>query len=105
MLTHAALLTGGVAVLEKLDLALHLLVIWEIFSRFINSDRNPCGAKLWCTCRNAAVMDFLDKEEIVLCEKDSSGRTEVFGLRDKKAVRRSDVFSKKYGPITQNQHG
>ena len=93
---HAALMTGGLAVIDELDLAIHPLVMPEIFSWFTNADRNTKDAQLWFTCQNAAVMDFLDKEEIFLCEKDRHGGTEVFGLRDMKAVRRSEVFSKKY---------
>lgn len=95
-LIRAALQVGGVAVLDELDLAIHPLILPEIFNWFTDDRRNPNNAQLWFTCQNIAAMDFLDKEEIFLCEKDAQGRSEVFGLRDIPSVRRSELFSKKY---------
>lgn len=93
---RAALETGGIAALDELDLAIHPLVLPEILRWFTDSRRNPHGAQIWFTCQNAALLDFLDKEEIFFCEKDGRGRSIVYGLRDVQDVRRSDNFAKKY---------
>jgi predicted ATPase len=93
---HVALETGGIAVLDELDLAIHPLVLPEILRWFIDPRRNPHGAQIWFTCQNAAILDFLDKEEIFFCEKDGRGRSIVYGLSDVQDVRRADNFAKKY---------
>lgn len=48
------------------------------------------------TCHNTALLEDLQKEEIVLCEKDASGCTEVFRLADVKNVRRGENFFRAY---------
>lgn len=91
-----ALQNGGIAIIDELDASIHPNILPEIFSWFHDVDRNPHNAQLWMTCHNAALLDFLTKEEILFCEKDALGKTSVFGLNDVIGVRRSDNFYKKY---------
>ncbi len=91
-----ALETGGVAVIDELDLAIHPLVLPEIVRWFHDQDRNPHDAQLWMTCQNASLLEDLIKEEVLFCEKDSRGRTIVYSLRDVQAVRRGDNYYRKY---------
>jgi hypothetical protein len=95
-LLNLALQTGGVAVVDELDLAIHPLVLPEILRWFHDSERNPHDAQLWMTCNNATLLEDLAKEEVLFCEKDDLGRTSVYGLRDVQAVRRSDNYYRKY---------
>jgi hypothetical protein len=95
-LLYQALETGGVAVVDELDLAIHPLVLPEMLRWFHDSERNPYDAQLWMTCNNASLLEDLVKEEILFCEKDDLGRTTVYGLRDVQAVRRSDNYYRKY---------
>ena len=95
-LLYQALETGGVAVVDELDLAIHPLVLPEMLRWFHDSERNPYDAQLWMTCNNASLLEDLVKEEILFCEKDDHGRTTVYGLRDVQAVRRSDNYYRKY---------
>lgn len=95
-LLNQALETGGVAVVDELDLAIHPLVLPEMLRWFHSSERNPHDAQLWMTCNNASLLEELVKEEILFCEKDDSGRTTVYGLRDVQSVRRSDNYYRKY---------
>ena len=48
------------------------------------------------TCHSAPLMEELNKEEIVLCEKDRRGGSRVYSLMDMRAVRRSDNHYNKY---------
>jgi hypothetical protein len=91
-----ALLFGGVAVIDELDLAIHPLVLPEIIRWFHDPARNPYNAQLWMTCQNAPLLEELIKEEVLFCEKDKSGRTTVYSLRDVQAVRRNDNYYRKY---------
>ncbi len=94
-LVHA-LQTGGIAVVDELDLSIHPLVLPEIIRWFHDTERNPHNAQLWMTCQNASLLEELTKEEVFFCEKDFNGRTAVYGLRDIQAVRRSDNYYRKY---------
>lgn len=91
-----ALQSGGVAVIDELDLAIHPLVLPQIARWFYDPHRNPYDAQLWMTCHNASLLEELIKEEVVFCEKDNRGRTTVYSLRDVQGVRRVDNYYRKY---------
>jgi uncharacterized protein len=87
---------GGVAVIDELDLAIHPLVLPEILRWFYDPVRNQQNAQLWMSCQNASLLDDLIKEEVYFCEKDTRGRTRVYGLQDIQSVRRNDNYYQKY---------
>lgn len=91
-----ALSTGGIAVIDELDLAIHPLVLPELLRWFHDPARNPHNAQLWMACQNASLMDDLTKEEILLCAKDTRGRTRVWCLADVQGVRRDANHQRKY---------
>ncbi len=91
-----ALETGGVAVIDELDAAIHPLLLPEILRWFYDHERNPHDAQLWMSCHNASLLEDLIKEEVFFCAKDPGGRTEVYGLKDIQAVRRTDNYYRKY---------
>ena len=93
---NQALSSGGVAIIDELDMATHPLVMGEILRWFRDPERNPHNAQLWMSCQSPALLEELQKDEIVFCEKDPRGRTEIFSLNDVKAVRRDDNFYRKY---------
>lgn len=87
---------GGVFAIDELDASIHPLVLPEILRWFHDKMiRNPHDAQLWFSCHSASLLDSLNKEEIVLCEKDRHGRTRVYSLMDVK-VRRDDNHYRKY---------
>lgn len=87
---------GGVFAIDELDASIHPLVLPEILRWFHGKKtRNPQDAQLWFSCHSASLLDSLDKEEIVLCEKDRQGRTKVYSLMDVK-VRRDENHYRKY---------
>lgn len=95
-LIFSALQTGGLAVIDELDLAIHPNILPEVLSWFHDKKFNPKGAQLWISAQNPALLDVLIKEEVYFTSKDKKGRTEVYGLKDIREVRRQDNYYKKY---------
>lgn len=95
-LIFKALQTGGIAIIDELELALHPLILPEILGWFYDQERNPYNAQLWMTCQSPSLMRNLIKEEIVFCEKDLDGRTSVYGMCNIMDVRRDDNYYQKY---------
>jgi uncharacterized protein len=86
--------TGGIAIVDEFDLAIHPLVLPEMLRWFHDPGRNPHGAQLWFTGQSASLLDELMPEELLLCEKDRQGRTTLFVARD--IARRDDNLRRKY---------
>jgi predicted ATPase len=92
-----ALQRGGIAIVDELDQSIHPLILPEILRWFYDSDRNPFDAQIWMSCHSASLLDDLNKEEVVFCEKDSRGRSQVYSLMDVgRRARRDDNLYKKY---------
>ncbi|TRL37820.1 AAA family ATPase [Rhizobium straminoryzae] len=91
-----ALDAGGLAAIDELDAAIHPNVLPELLRWFYaTSGRNRLDAQLWFSCHSASLLDDLNKEEIVICEKDRQGRSRVYSLMDVK-VRRDENHYRKY---------
>lgn len=95
-LISTVLETGGIAIVDELDAAIHSMLLPEIIGWFHDPVRNPYNAQLWTSCHNVSLLEELTKEEIVFCEKDWQGRTEIYALNDVKGVRRDENFYRKY---------
>lgn len=95
-LMDRSLATGGIAVIDDLDAAIHPILLQEIISWYCDPLRNPHDAQLWMSCRNASLMETLTKDEIVLCEKGRRGATRLYALNDVKGVRRDANHYRKY---------
>jgi hypothetical protein len=93
---YAALASGGIALIDEIDIAIHPLILPEIIRWFHDPERNPHGAQLWISCHAVSLLDELEKEEVFLTEKDSQGQTRVYGLQDIQQVRRGDNHYRKY---------
>lgn len=88
------LASGGTAIIDELDLAIHPLVLPELIRWFHDPGRNPHGAQLWFTGQSVSLLDDLAPEEILFCEKDRQGRTSLYLARD--IARRDDNLRRKY---------
>jgi hypothetical protein len=87
---------GGLFAIDELDAAIHPLVLPEILRWFHDHEvRNPLDAQLWFSCHSLSLLEELNKEEIVICEKDRHGRTTLHSLMDVK-VRRDENHYRKY---------
>ncbi|ADU15378.1 AAA family ATPase [Asticcacaulis excentricus] len=98
-----ALDEGAVALVDEFDTLIHPLVLPEILRWFYdNETRNREDAQIWMSCHSATLLEYLVKEEVVIAEKDTGGRTSIYSLtdvaarEDKEAVRRSANLYKKY---------
>ena len=95
LISHS-LTTGSIALIDELDAAIHSMILPEIIGWYHDPFRNSYNAQLWMSCQNVSLLEELSKDEIVFCEKDRQGRTEIYCLNDVKAVRRDDNYYKKY---------
>lgn len=91
-----ALATGGIAVLDELDVSIHPLILPEILRWFHDKERNSLDAQLWMSVHAVTLLETLAKEEIVLCEKDRHGRSTMFSLADVRPTLRRDNYYRKY---------
>lgn len=93
---------GGLALVDEFDTLIHPLVLPEILRWFYDDDtRNQRGGQIFMSCHSATLLEYLTKEEVVIAEKDRSGRTTIYSLMDvgansEKSVRRSENLYKKY---------
>ena len=89
-----AVRSGGVAVIDELDNAIHSLLVPEIVDLFVDRDRNPHRAQLIAVCHNPSILQYLEKEEVYFTEKSSDGATSIYGLKDIRGVRReSNIYA------------
>ncbi len=91
-----ALPSGVPAVLDEIDGDLHVDIASEILSWFHSRDVNPSDAQLFVSSHNVGLLDHLEKEEIFIVEKDSSGATRVHGAQDVQGLRRDTRLYPKY---------
>ena len=92
----SALDGGGIAAIDEMDAAIHPNMLPELVRWFYGSSgRNSFNAQLWLSCHSASLLDDLNKEEIVICEKDRQGRSHLYSLMDVK-VRRDENHYRKY---------
>ncbi len=87
---------GVPAVFDEIDGDLHVDIAGEILSWFRSQEVNPSGAQLFVSSHNVGLLDHLEKEEIFIVEKDSSGATRVHGAQDVQGLRRDTRLYPKY---------
>jgi len=86
---------GGVALVDEMEHDLHPLMISEIVNLFTSQNYNPTNAQLIFSTHSAQILNKLDKQQIVLVEKNQ-GISEAWSLADIKGVRADDNFYAKY---------
>ena len=93
---YHALNLGGVAIIDELDTSFHPTIHPEILRWFEDPNRNPYGAQLWMSCHSVSLLDDLNKEEVVICEKARDGATDIYSLKDIKGIGRDKSKMKNY---------
>lgn len=88
--------TGRPAIIDEFDVDLHPLLVPELLNWFHDPVVNPYKAQLFFAGHNAALMEYLEKEEIFLVEKSRGGASTVTALRDFQGLRREPSLQKKY---------
>ena len=93
----AALDKGKVIFIDEIDAKLHFLVADYLIRMFNSIDKNPNNAQLICTAHNIMLMDEdLRRDQIYFTTKDNIGISSLVSLADYKAVRKNNLFSKRY---------
>nr|WP_239060947.1 ATP-binding protein [Desulfovibrio sp. JC022] len=103
----AALTTGGVAIIDKIEVGLHPIVVEEIIELFRKQSGEELRGQLICSSHSVNVINQLSKRQIVLVEKDRQTlESQAWFLNDVKDVKERDNFfmnyiTGKYGAIPQ----
>lgn len=87
---------GGIAVIDELEADLHPGLLPKILDLFISSKSNPKGAQLVFTCHATPLLNYLDKYQIMLVEKNAQGVSDIWRLDEVDGVRNDDNFFAKY---------
>jgi AAA15 family ATPase/GTPase len=92
-----ALMNGGVAVIDEVELGLHPYMVEKLVKYFLEPGSNPNRAQLICTTHTANVIELLDGSQILFVEKDEDSlQSEIWKLSDIKGVLPRDNFFKGY---------
>ena len=91
-----ALEHGGVVIIDEMEADLHPDMITTLLDLFIDRERNPHNAQIIFTCHAHEVLNALQKDQVLLIEKDLDGNSEAWRLGDMKGIRRDDNLYAKY---------
>lgn len=91
-----ALEHGGVVIIDEMEADLHPDMITALLDLFIDHERNPHNAQIIFTCHAHEVLNDLQKDQVLLTEKDPDGFSEAWRLGDMKGIRRDDNLYAKY---------
>ena len=91
-----ALEHGGVVIIDEMESDLHPDMITTLLELFIDRERNPHNAQIIFTCHAHEVLGDLQKDQVLLTEKDPDGFSEAWRLGDMRGIRRDDNLYAKY---------
>ena len=91
-----ALEQGGIVIIDEMEADLHPDMITAMLELFIDPERNPHNAQIIFTCHAHEVLNDLQKDQVLLIEKDPDGFSEAWRLGDMKGIRRDDNLYAKY---------
>ncbi len=91
-----ALEHGGIVIIDEIEADLHPDMIIALLDLFIDRDHNPQNAQIIFTCHAHEILNELQKDQVLLIEKDPDGNSEAWRLGDMKGIRRDDNLYAKY---------
>lgn len=86
----------GLAVIDEIDAFLHPDIIEALVDLFIQPETNPNKAQLLFSTHNHRILESLDKQQIILTEKNEDGETESWRLDEMNEVKSIDNYYTKY---------
>jgi len=92
----AALETGDIVIFDELDKNLHPLMIPEIINLFRSKNYNPNNSQIFFSTHNVQILNELDKQQIVIVEKNEKNISDTWKLNDIEGVRPNDNYYAKY---------
>jgi len=87
---------GGVAVIDDMDAFIHPDVYEMLVEQFMSPSVNKNGTQLVMASHNYTTLNLLDKQQIILTERNEEGATESWRLDSVKGVESHDNFYAKY---------
>lgn len=84
------LASGGIAILDEIDVNLHPDIVSTILSLFVNKNINPKNAQFLFSTHSHIVLNELDKYQVNLAQKNVDGGTVMWRLDQNKDIVRSD---------------
>lgn len=87
---------GGVAVIDDMDAFIHPDVYEVLMEQFMSPSVNKNGTQLILASHNYTTLNSLDKQQIILVERNEEGATESWRLDSMKGVESHDNFYAKY---------
>ena len=91
-----ALEHGGIVVIDEMEAGLYPDMITALLELFIDRESNPHNAQIIFSCHAHEVLNDLQKDQVLLIEKDPGGSSEAWRLGDMKGIRRDDNLYAKY---------
>lgn len=88
--------SGGIAVIDELEIDLHPHTLPRIIELFGNPETNPNNSQLLFTSHSLEILNHLEKEQVVLVEKNENCKSKLYRLDELKGVRRDDNIYAKY---------
>lgn len=80
--------SGGVLVIDEIENGLHLSLVKEIVSLFMNETTNPNNAQLICTSHQPLLLDGeFRRDQVWIMNKDNLGKSNLYRLSDYKTSR------------------
>lgn len=86
---------GGIAVLDEMESELHPQMAIEIMRLFTDTETNPYNAQLLIATHSLEVLQYVEKNQIYLVEKNDCV-SEAWRLDEMKGVRRDDNIYARY---------
>lgn len=88
--------SGGCAVIDEMEVDLHPHMIPPILHLFSQKPTNPFNAQIIFTCHSLEVLKFLEKDQIVLVQKNEKCESDIFRLDEMAGIRRDENLYAKY---------
>lgn len=87
---------GGIAVVDEIDAFMHPDIVEALVDLFIYPETNPNKSQLLFSTHNHRILESLDKQQIILTEKNKQGKTESWRLDEMEDVKSTDNYYTKY---------
>ncbi|MBR0242518.1 AAA family ATPase [Candidatus Saccharibacteria bacterium] len=87
---------GSVAIIDDMDAFIHPDIYELLVEQFMSPSVNKNGTQLILASHNYTTLNFLDKQQIILTERNAEGATESWRLDSMKGVESHDNFYAKY---------
>lgn len=87
---------GSVAIIDDMDAFIHPDIYTILVEQFMSPSANKNGTQLILSSHNYTTLNSLDKQQIILTERNANGATEAWRLDQMKDVASHDNFYAKY---------